>query len=255
MALDVCGQVLQYLNLAAAALLLGRLMTSRLTRSYPFLTAYFAADVMTSVAGIYFSHSRAVFLYVYVVDRVLRLGLGSLLILELYRLSLEGRPALAKFGQRAAGWCMALLVSVAAAGLYLGPAVPAGRRPLVHYLLTFERTMDSVLAAALIVLALFLAWFPVRIRRNSAINIGAFTAYFLAHWAATLAANVWYASTREFNVALMGFSLACFFVWIAMLRPAGEARSVVTGSLWDETRMNRLTGQLDALNTRLMRLP
>jgi hypothetical protein len=149
---------------------------------------------------------------------------------------------------------MLLLAGVAAAGLYFGPSVPPRRWPPLHYFLSFERTMDSVLVVLLIVISLFLLWFPLKIRRNAALYIGGFVGYFLARAGALLAMNTWPAYTRALNVGALAFSLACLIGWIVLLRREGEVGEVVTGHRWNPREMDRLTAQLDAINTRLMRI-
>jgi hypothetical protein len=245
--------VVWYLNLAAIAVLLLQLFLQRLVASYPFLFAYFLADLAQTILGLWFVTPGA-YLYIYVVGQSLKTVLAVGVVLELYRLTLERHPALAKFGQRAAGYLLVLLGAMAALGLYLGPPVPPDQRPLLSYCLTFERTMDSSLVVFLVVLSLFLAWFPVRVRRNAAIYIGGFASYFLARWAMAWATTTWPGFRSPLNVAQLSFSLVCLLAWIALMRREGETQQVVTGRHWNPEEMERLTGKLSAINARLMRI-
>src|SRR5258708_4191984 len=180
-----------YFNIAATALLLVRLVVQGLYRSYPLLLGYFLVDLAAESVLVSLGPNSPAYFYAYLAGQAIKLGLAVSVVLELYHLALAGHPALAKFGRRAAGYMMLLLAVIAVVGLYFGPPVPPGRGPALHYFLSFERTMDSVLAAFLIVISLFMLWFPLRIRRNAALYLGGFVAYFLAHGPALLAMNAW----------------------------------------------------------------
>jgi hypothetical protein len=225
-----------------------------LHRSYPLLLVYFLADFAQEMVALQMPPTSRAYFYTYLGGQALKLVLAALIVLDLTRIALSGHPALARFGHRTAGYLMLLLAGIACAGLYLGPAVPPKRYPALHYFLSFERTMDSVLVVFLIVISLFLLWFPLKLRRNAALYIGGFVAYFLVRTMATLAADGWPALTRGINVAALSCSALCLMAWVALLRREGETGQVLTGHRWNPEAMERLTGQLNTINSRLMRM-
>jgi len=243
-----------YLNIAATALLLVQLVAQRLQRSYPLLVAYFLLDLAQEIVGLWVIPNSRPYFYTYLGGQALKLILAVLVVLDLTRLALAGHPALAKFGRSAAGYVMLLLAAVASVGLYFGPPVAPQRSPALHYFLSFEHSMDSILAAYLILISLFMLWFPVAIRRNAALYIGGFVAYFLNRGAALLAMNTWPTRTPAINVAELSVSLACLSAWVLLLRREGETTEVITGHRWNPDAMDRLRAQLNTINTRLMRI-
>ncbi len=64
----------------------------------------------------------------------------------------------------------------------------------------------------------------------------------------------WSEFTRAISVADLSFSLVCLTAWALLMRREGETETVVTGHRWNPEEMERLTGQLSAINARLMRL-
>jgi len=247
-------ELLSYLNFGATVFLLVQLVARRTFREYPFFFTYWLADV-AEIIGAFGMPRTVAYTYFYAGSKILKTVLAGLVVIELYRVGLEGRPALAKFGQQAAGYVLLIAAVAAALGIYFGPAPASDRLLVVHQVLSFERTLDSAMVVFLLALGLFLSWFPMRIRRNVAIYIGGFAAYFLAKLAATLAANTWYPLTRVFNVADLAFTLLCLLAWIFLMKREGETEQVMTGRPWNPEEMGRLTGKLDALNARLMRIP
>jgi hypothetical protein len=117
----------------------------------------------------------------------------------------------------------------------------------------FERSMDLVDLAVLVLMSAFLLWFPVRTRRNTAICIGGFMVYSFQRWTGLLLADLWPAYTRQFSTAMLCVSLAVLAAWIVRLRRSGETVTVQTGHGWNPAEADRLRLQLDAINARLGR--
>jgi hypothetical protein len=248
---------LNYANVAASGLLALSLGLRGLSRFYPFLAAYFVSDVLLNALFFGFAYGKfRGYLYFYIGGQTLELVLALLVALELYRQCLEGRPALARFSQRAAIYVLAAVAAVSLAGLYLGPEYSAARAEIqtirLHQYLDFERAMVSALVLLLLILSAFLIWFPVRVRRNSALNIGVFVLYFTTRWAATLAASAWPGWTRAINVANQTLLLLYVLSWAWLLRRDGEKMELITGHRWNPAEIQRLTDQLDTINRRLM---
>src|SRR5258708_23665948 len=99
---------LSYLTIAATVLLVVRLAVFKLYRSYPILFGYWVADIAATALGLWLRRYIA-YVYFYAGWEILKLALAVLVVLELYRVALDGHPALAEFGRRVAGSLLLLL--------------------------------------------------------------------------------------------------------------------------------------------------
>jgi hypothetical protein len=106
----------------------------------------------------------------------------------------------------------------------------------------------------LIIIVLFMVWFPVRLKRNSALYIGGFGLYFLTRTMAMLFYNFAPRSRDAVDHALLAASIGCLLVWLFALTPKGEEITTVVGHRWAPQEADHLIGQLDAINARLVRL-
>jgi len=242
-----------YLNLAAILGLVASLLLNGLYRVYCFFFAYMAADALQTVAGLAFFGDHNLYAYIYLGGQSVKLILAVFVVLELYHVALRGHPALAKFGRNTVGYVLIAAALLAVAGLMWDRHVPAGRSPILHRFNSFERTMDEWLVIFLVLISLFMTWFPVRLNRNSVLYIAGFVMYFLSRSAGLLLTNVdpqWKASI---DTVMLGIASACLFTWLIALRPAGEETTTVIGHRWDAASIDRLTGQLDSINAMILR--
>jgi hypothetical protein len=111
--------------------------------------------------------------------------------------------------------------------------------------------MDSAVLFFLILVSVFMMWFPVRVPRNVAIYIGGFVAYFVTRWGGVLMLGLRRDLVATIDLTMLSIALVCFVAWIALLRPEGQTASTVTGHRWNPVEMDRLSGQLAAINAKL----
>jgi hypothetical protein len=240
------------LNLLGALALALNLARNGLYRTYQFLFAYLLADVAQDVALMVLpSHSNA-YGYTYAFTQPIKTVLAVLVVLELYQVALAQRPALARFGRNTVGCLLAGAAAAALCFSFVDASIPTGGSLILHVLNTVERTMDLGMMVFLVVISLFIAWFPVRVTRNGALYIGGLLVYFLARATGLLLTNLVPPWRERCDLAMLSVSLACLVVWVFALREAGELASVTTSHHGDADRAARLTGQLDAINQRLM---
>jgi hypothetical protein len=131
------------------------------------------------------------------------------------------------------------------------------RHPLLSAFLLFEQTMNATMAIFLIIISIFLVWFPVKMRRNVIVYIGGFIVWSLSRSAAVHLVNQWSAN-KQVSVAINTFEMCiaggCLLFWLIGFRREGEIRTAVIGHLWNRAEAERLTEQLDAINNNLERL-
>jgi hypothetical protein len=238
------------LNIGAAAALIARLYFQRLTRTYRLLVLYLAVDTLQSVLALIFVGDPAVPYLTYAAGQTLKVTLAIFIPMELFRLALVQQPALARFGRRMIGYFFAVAATLAALNVLFGAGTSQGNRVLGGFL-AFERSMDLVALAVLILMSGYLLWFPVRTRRNTAICIAGFVIYSFQRWTGLLLVDLWPDYQRQFSTAMLCVSLAGLTVWTILLRRDGETSTVQTGHRWNPEEADRLRLQLDAINARL----
>jgi hypothetical protein len=244
-----------YLNIAVTIALLFRLIWSRLFRVYRWLFLYIAADALQQCVGLLFPRNTNRYAEAYMVGQALKIVLVVFVVLELYRLALSGQPALAKYGQETAGITLVAAACVAALGLLLDPTAPPGRSIILYRFFSFERTMDTWVLIFLVVICLFMTWFPVRMKRNVVFYLGGFMLHFLARSAGLLLLNVLSAARHDaLNNAMLSISFACLVMWLCAFGEAGEKATTVVGQSWDPGAMEKVRGQLDSINASLTKL-
>lgn len=239
------------LNLVATVALALNLVRTGLVSVYRFLFVYLAADVAQTIPLMLLRSHRKSYSWTYVHTQPVKVVLAIFVILELYRVALAQRPALARFGRDAVGYILAAAAVGALALLMLDSSVPPGQPKVLHLLFSFERTMDEWMLLFLIVIRVFMTWFPVRMTRNGAIYVAAFAIYFLARAAGLLLVNVVPDFSGRFDVLMLSISFVCLLAWLFALRREGEQITVVTSPRRDPARIRHLTQQLDAMNARL----
>lgn len=240
-----------YLNFGGTLALILSLARQGLYRVYPFLFAYLATDAAQTSTLLLLRTHRTAYGWTYVFSQLGKVVLAVFVILELYRLALAQRPALARFGRNTAGQVLTAAAVLALSLLMLDSSIRAGHSLILHRVNSFERTMDMWMLVFLIIICIFMAWFPVQMTRNGILYITGFVVYFLSRATGLLLTNLAPHFQTNFDIAMLIVSFACLMIWLIALRHKGEEITVVTGPRRDPARMQRLTGQLDAMNARL----
>ncbi len=176
------------IELAATLILVASLAYSRLYTVYRFFFVYLIADALETAAGLIVHRNRRLYGEVYFGGQGIRMVLAVFVVLEIYRMALAGQPALARYGKTTVSYVLAAAAIVAASGGWLDRNT-GGRDVVVHRFASFERTMDAWMLLFLLMITVFMVWFPVRLRRNAFLYIGGFVVYFLARSIGLLLSN------------------------------------------------------------------
>ena len=241
-------------ELAATLILVGSLAFRRLLSIYPFFSAYLAADAVETAAGLIFQRDRRLYAMIYFAGQGMKMLLAVFVVLEIYRIALAGQPALARYGKATVGYVLAAAAVVAAAGLWLDQGAGSGRDAAVRHFATFERTMDAWMLLFLLMIGVFMLWFPVRLKRNSFLYIGGFVVYFLARSIGLLLSNVAPSLVAKLDDCMIATQIICLILWTIGLQPAGETTTVEVGHGWDPAAAGRLKDQLEAINAAILRI-
>jgi hypothetical protein len=240
-----------YLNFGGTLALISSLTGNGLYRVYPFLFTYLAADAAQTAALLVLKSHVKTYSWTYVHSQPLKVVLAVFVVIELYRVALAQRPALARFVRNTVGQLLAATTVLAILFVVLDSSIREGQSPVLHGINSFERTMDIGMLVFLVIICLFMAWFPIQMTRNGMRYISGFVVYFLARATGLLLTNLAPHLRERFDIAMLSVSFACLMIWLVALRHKGEEVTVVSGPRRDPARMLHLTRQLDAMNARL----
>jgi hypothetical protein len=246
--------VLYFTTVLTAAVLV-RLCWSGLVRTYKLLFCFLAADLISSIGALTIRYDTKRYGDFYFSSQTLKIVISAFVLVEIYGLALAGTPALARFGRNTVSYILAVAALFPVVGILMDHS-PSSRTYLRAFLL-FEQTMDGTMASFLIIISMFMAWFPVRMRRNVIVYIGGFIVWALSRSAGVHVVNQWGGNTQvslAVNLVEAAIVSGCLLLWLLGLRGEGERRTAVVGHLWNRAEAERLTEQLGAINDSLERM-
>jgi hypothetical protein len=244
------------LTIGLTAAVLVRLWTIGVARSYKALFSYLTFDFLASLVGLYLPYPSRVYAQFYFFAQTAKMAIAAFVLVEIYSLALEHHQALARFGRGTVSYVLAAAALIPVIGLILDKAENNSSPYLRAYLL-FEQTMEATIALFLIFISIFMAWFPVRMRRNVVVYIAGFVVWSLTRSVAVHLNKHFlgnFPASNVVNSIHICITVGCLLFWLTGLRRAGEIRTAVVGHLWNRAEGERLTQQLDAINDSLERL-
>jgi len=248
-------RVASSLIVVCTACLLVRLAVLRTVSIFRFLFAYLVILAAEIVILRLVPLRSNVYGYLYICAQSLNLLVACGAVGEIYARALAGRAGLAAFGRSVVGWAIAAALLLAVLSMALDSQVLPGQSAILHRFFALERSGNFVLLLLLLMVSVYLTWFPVRVPRNVVIYAGGFAIFFLARTAGILAVNLLpQEQLRMISNAMLAVQIACLVFWIWGFRQESEDRITVTGHRWDPSQMERLTSQLDSINAALERL-
>jgi hypothetical protein len=148
-----------------------------------------------------------------------------LVVLELYSLVLQNYKGISSLGRWALLAGLLISLAVSSVTLWADLSNPDQPFPMLMYLLAIDRGVESSLVIFLLLITVFLVWYPVPLSRNVIVHCVAYTVYFLPSAVVVLLRNIMGGHvTYVANVALSCITLMCLAVWIAFLNREGESR-------------------------------
>ena len=173
---------------------------------------------------------------------------------ELYQLALAGHAGLAQFGRALLYWALAGAVVTAGLGILLDSQPLPGQSIILHRYFTVERTVNFVLLFLFLVIGVYLTWFPVKLRRNIVVYAAGFAVLFAARTVGLLVANlVPQSNLRNVSNLMLGVEVLCLIYWTWGFRKESEDNITITGHRWNPSEIDRLTHQLDSINSAIER--
>jgi hypothetical protein len=239
------------------AVVLVKLWHAGLIKIYRLLFCFLAVDLLSSAVPFLIDFHSTAYGNTYFSLQTLKIVIAAFMLVEIYSLALERHPALAQFGRNTVGYMLAAAAVMPAIVLLVDRSATTKTPLFVRMFFLFEQTTNATMAIFLILLSLFLAWFPVRMRRNVIVYIGGFIAWSLSRSAMLLVINHWFNNrtlTDVSNIVQTCIELGCLTLWALGFQREGETRTAVVGHLWNRAEAERLAEQLDSINDSLARM-
>lgn len=242
-------QLLLALQTGALVGLTVRLWWTGLYRNYPCFFSYLLLDLIQTVVLVPIPLYGLAYRNAWMVTEGLIVCAHVLVILELCRVLLRGLPGITSVARRYVKWTLAL--AIVSSLLLLGAErVPA---TMTGYFLTCERAIVSSLVIVVLLMMLFLAYYPVPLNRNVITYSIGYAVYFLTKAGAIFLRNLGPMWQRELSTVLVGISTACLIFWLLTLSRRGEIKTIIAGHHWSSEEEERLLSHLKAINASLGR--
>jgi hypothetical protein len=251
LALPLHEYILAVLGSAALALLIVRLVASGLARRYKFFFCYLVVDLVQTSAPLFISFRTNLYGTVFVLTESLMLCFYVLIVFELYSVLLRDLKGIATLAR---WFTMAALGVSIVLPLLLRRTLPRPRYP-IEQVFFFEIPIVSSVVLFILLLTLFLAYYPIPLHRNALVYAAGYAAYFLSK-AALLFLNNAGSSTwiRACSTAASIVATSSIIFWAVFLNRDGERRTIIAGHRWSSTSAQvHVLKRLHELNESLLR--
>jgi hypothetical protein len=248
-------QALWVVSLILTAGLVASLAARRLFRIYRWFSFFLCFQLAQSLFMLPLNPTTRLYGWAYVLTQPVTWLLNILVVLELYSLALRKHPGITTLSRWVMMAAFAVGVGLSTATLSADLSRPLDS-PVLVYFSVVERGLMSSLFLFLLLITAFLLWSPIGVRRNIVMHAGVFSAYFLAGQLVFFLHNVIGSGLyATFRVLLFCVIDACLLAWLLLLTRKGEAAVVVVRRGWLPEDEERLSHQLDALNSLLLKTP
>ncbi|MBI4877285.1 MAG: hypothetical protein HY822_21875 [Acidobacteria bacterium] len=240
-------------NTIVSGLLVWRLWSAGLHRTYPFLAAFWAFSILRTAALRLVDPVRMAYGWIWLLSEPLVWLLTGCVVFELSTLALRDYRGLDWLSRRILLWGLLLCVAVSAGSVLVDFTHSPGDFPVLLAVNLARRAVLAAVALFLPILAGFLLWFPVPVARNLLSHAVLMSVYSMGLALSVFVRNLFGPSVvPRFNTAHLAMSLLCLLGWLS-LSPAGERRPAVMRLRWRRETERRLLDQLAALNASLSR--
>ena len=254
MKIDSLDRFLLLVSMVGYVILLFRLRASGLYKIYRWFFLYIFFQLVRGAAMFPFRPTTTLYGWLFILSEPVLCVLYTFVVLELYSLVMQKYSGIAILARRLVLWALAAVVALSLVAL--APDLSAGpdRYPWLALVYIIERAIVFSLLLFLLLIAGFVAWYPVPLPANVTIHNVVFAAYFLSKNVGLLIRNLTgYEATYAVSTAFQAVACVCLAVWIAKLRKKGEEMRIVVRSRFRREDEERLMAQLSALNNTLAR--
>ena len=247
--LPIEQQVLLILEIAALLTLCVRMWTTGLHRVYVNFFRYLILELLQALIPLFVPLESHLYRNLFVVSEGLIAAFDALVVLELYSVILRDLQGIAGVARRYIKFTLALAIVISLLPLLIEKTP----NTLTGYLFIFERPVLSSLIVFVLLICVFLVYYPVPLGRNVIVYLAGYAVYFPMIAAMAFLQNLGYFWNRQKSNVDMGVTLACLVFWLLALSRQGESKRVVVGHQWKPDDEQRLLAQLEAINASLLR--
>lgn len=233
-------------------LLLIRLSRAGILLQYRMLSLYLAFSAARSAVLIAVSRSNSpLYAEIYVQSTPILWILSILVALEIYARVLQGYRGLSVLTRRTL--ITVLLISGIGSVLFVAAGSGFNWRvdeyPVLKAVFAFEQAVALSLFFFLLIMALFLLWYPIPLKRNLIAYSFGYSAI-LFTFAAGVGLRNWQGHewTRSVSALIMVIYLCCLVAWLILLNATGEVEVRTAAIPRGEAEEQRLLEQLNSLN-------
>ncbi|MGD0299290.1 MAG: hypothetical protein ABSE86_19465 [Bryobacteraceae bacterium] len=239
------------LVVAQAALLvalLARLWSAGLHRVYPYFFGYLLVELVRTLVGSFIPFQGRAYRHFWVASEGIVACCYALIVVELYRVVLRDLPGIASISRR----YITATVAVATAGSLLLLRLEETPENYVSKFLVIERAIVFSLVLFILLVSVFLAYYPIPLNRNVVIYSIGYAVYFLTKATALFIRTLGHYVSRQTSTLMLLVSSACLLFWVITLNRQGELRTVVIGHKWKREDETQLLSKLKAINATLV---
>jgi hypothetical protein len=253
--------IAEYLNVSVASVLIVQLVRLKLFVSHRVFGVLIGFDLVSSLIVLVVPWKLLGFDYRFAWLAIMSISciLYVWLVYAMLRRLMVHHRGILSMSRRVSIICFVIAGVVALGSAHLelsalGLSGPVGLASWVEISFVVERAICTASLALLALMLFFLLWFPVQVSRNVAGLSAGLLVYFAAKAVLIFGRDVWSPdSLRLVSAIIILISTGCLLFWAIYLSPAREYSQVRLGHSWKPADQDRLMGQLEALNSALLK--
>ncbi len=247
--------LLWVVTILAGALTVAKLYKLQLHRVYRVFWLYLAVRTARSALFYFLLADRpSAYSWAWLLTQPFMWAFYVLIVLELFSLVLQDFPGIYTFSRRVLAAGLVVGVALSAASLWLTSGPAPVKFPVLRFYTMIERGVDTSLVIFLLILAAFLSWYPVPLRRNALAHTIVYCVYFISSTAVLLIRDrVGPQVYAIVNTGVLAISSLCAIAWLFLFSRQGEVRKTSLRSSVRTGDAERAVEQLSALNRSLTR--
>jgi hypothetical protein len=229
-------------------ILVARLWSADLYRIYPFFFGYLLAELLRIAIMSMIPFNGRAYPTFWVVTELIVDCFYTLIVVELYRVVLRDLQGIATTSRR----YITRTVVVAILGSLLLLLLEEAPKNPVSATFVVDRAIVFSLVIFILLVSVFLVYYPVRLSRNVVFYSIGYAVYFLTKATALFVRTLGHYVAPQVSTVLMIVFSVCLFFWIFTLNKQGELRTVVIGHKWKSDDEARLLSKLKDINAHLV---
>lgn len=227
--------------------------SEKLAGLYLWFTAFLAAEMIQSAILFPFSQASKAYALLFEFSTPIIWLLAYLVVLDLYRLTLEAYPGISSVGRKAVSLCMALAIAISVVYAIPDLRSASGAEPFILRIFPIlERSTVLGLLLFLALIQMFLFHYRLPLSRNRMLYVTGYALYFGISMAVDI---VWTSLGYQVGGWVSIWVVACAGVVLlagaALLKQSGEAKVTLDPSA--DTDRAHLQQQLAEMNRMLTR--